>query len=97
MPVWLRQGHDFGFAGLRRTAAGINLIRSTRASIAATLEPIGAGILSYIFLHEYMQWPQILGGVLVIAAVIYLQLTQEHDEQAPNLLREKTKIHIEGE
>lgn len=68
---------------------GVNLIRSTRASIAATLEPIGAGILAYLFLHEYMTWLQILGGILVIAAVIYLQLTQEHDEQAPNLLREK--------
>lgn len=75
---------------------GVNLIRSTRASIAATLEPIGAGILSYIFLREYMQWPQLLGGVLVIAAVIYLQLTQEHDEQAPGLLREKARVKTES-
>jgi len=30
---------------------GINLIRSTHASITATLEPITAGIISYLFLN----------------------------------------------
>ena len=34
---------------------GINLIRSTRASITSTLEPIMAGIFAFIFLNEVME------------------------------------------
>ncbi|MEJ2102120.1 MAG: EamA family transporter, partial [Desulfobacterales bacterium] len=66
---------------------GINLIRSTRASITATLEPITAGLIAYIFLNEVMQSLQLLGGALVIAAVILLQLKQQHDDKAPALIR----------
>ncbi len=67
---------------------GINLIRSTRASITATLEPITAGIISYIFLNEIMEIPQITGGVIVIASIILLQLKQEdQDDKAPSVIR----------
>ena len=70
---------------------GINLIRSTRASITATLEPITAGLIAYIFLNEIMEPLQLLGGALVIAAVILLQLKQEHDDKAPGLIRARLK------
>jgi drug/metabolite transporter (DMT)-like permease len=66
---------------------GINLIRSTRASITATIEPITAGIISYIFLNEIMEIPQITGGVIVIASIILLQLNQEQDDKAPGIIR----------
>ncbi len=66
---------------------GINLIRSTRASITATLEPITAGVISYIFLSEVMEFLQITGGVLVVVSVIMLQLKQEHDDRTPDILR----------
>jgi drug/metabolite transporter (DMT)-like permease len=66
---------------------GINLIRSTRASITATLEPITAGIFSYIFLNEIMEALQILGAMLVIISVIILQLKQEYDEKTPQVIR----------
>ena len=49
---------------------GINYIRSTRASITATLEPISAGFIAYLFLGEILEPLQILGGVLVIAAIV---------------------------
>ena len=68
---------------------GINLIRSTRASITATLEPITAGIISYIFLNEILEIPQITGGVIVIASIILLQLNQEQDDKAPSVIRAK--------
>ena len=68
---------------------GINLIRSTRASITATLEPITAGIISYIFLNEIMEIPQITGGVIVIASIILLQLNQKQDDKAPSIIRAK--------
>lgn len=66
---------------------GINLIRSARASITGTLEPITAGVLSYFFLGEAMEPLQIAGGVLVLSAVVLLQIRQEVDEKAPALIR----------
>ena len=66
---------------------GVNLIRSTRASITATLEPIMAGILSFFFLHETMGFGQLLGAGLVILSVIVLQINQEQDAKAPARLR----------
>ncbi len=66
---------------------GINYIRSTRASITATLEPISAGFIAYLFLGEILEPLQILGGVLVIAAIVLLQLQSEQDELTPELIR----------
>jgi drug/metabolite transporter (DMT)-like permease len=67
--------------------AGINLIRTTRASITATLEPITAGVAAHIFLHEIMEPLQLIGGALVIASIVLLQVNQERDEKSPALLR----------
>ena len=69
--------------------AGINHIRSTRASITATLEPIFAGFLAFIFLGERLLLLQMIGGCMVILAIVLLQLQQEHDELAPALIRTK--------
>ena len=66
---------------------GVNLIRSTRASITAILEPITAGVVSYVFLKETMAPLQIAGGLLVIGSIVLLQLKQEQDEKAPALMR----------
>jgi drug/metabolite transporter (DMT)-like permease len=66
---------------------GINYIRSTRASITATLEPISAGFIAYLFLGEVLEPLQILGGVLVITAIVLLHLRSEQDELTPELIR----------
>ena len=68
---------------------GINLIRSTPASITATLEPITAGFLSFVFLGETMGPLQISGGVLVLASVVLLQYSQEIDKNTPEVIRSK--------
>ena len=68
---------------------GINLIRSTHASITATIEPISAGIISYIFLGEVMDALQITGAILVMGSVILLQLDSQKDEKSPDVLRSK--------
>jgi len=74
--------------------AGINHIRSTRASITATLEPIFAGFLAFILLGETLLLLQVVGGCMVILAIVLLQLQQEHDELAPALIRtQKDGIH----
>jgi drug/metabolite transporter (DMT)-like permease len=67
--------------------AGINYIRSTRASITATLEPIFAGFLAFILLGERLLLLQVVGGGMVILAIVLLQVQQEHDEMAPALIR----------
>ncbi|RJQ57279.1 MAG: EamA family transporter [Desulfobacteraceae bacterium] len=51
----------------------IRRIRATHASIAATLEPITAGLVSFIFLGESMEPLQLLGAILVIASVVLIQ------------------------
>jgi len=66
---------------------GINLIRATRASITSTLEPMVAGFLAYFFLGETLEGLQVLGGVMVIAAIILLQLQSEEDPRAPAFIR----------
>jgi drug/metabolite transporter, DME family len=68
---------------------GISLIRSTRASITATLEPISAAVVSYFFLGEALAPLQVLGGALVIVAVIILQLRREYDCKTPDLIRQR--------
>ena len=64
-----------------------HLIRATRASITSTLEPIVAGFLAYFFLGETLEGLQVLGGAMVIAAIILLQLQSEEDPRAPAFIR----------
>lgn len=70
---------------------GVNLIRSTRASITAILEPIAAGLLAFWFLGEAMAPPQIAGGILVLGSIILLQRTHQRDDKAPALLRGRNR------
>jgi len=70
---------------------GINYIRSTRAIITATLEPISAGVLAFFLLGEVLEPFQIIGGVFVIGAIVLLQLQREKDEMTPALIRARNK------
>ena len=58
---------------------GIKLIRPTRASITATLEPVTAGVISFFLLDEVMEAAQVIGAVLVIASVVILQIRKDPD------------------
>jgi drug/metabolite transporter (DMT)-like permease len=55
---------------------GIKRIQPTHASITATLEPISAGAVASIFLGEVMLPLQIIGGLIVIASIILLQMNK---------------------
>ncbi|MCP4118459.1 MAG: EamA family transporter [Desulfobacteraceae bacterium] len=66
---------------------GVSLIRSARAGITATLEPIAAGLIAYLFLGESMEPLQIAGAVLVIMVIIVLQLNKEEGKLTPEQLR----------
>jgi DME family drug/metabolite transporter len=54
-------------AALRYLEAGV-------ASILATFEPVVATLLAYFVLHETIQWPQLLGGGLILSAAVLLQV-----------------------
>lgn len=68
---------------------GINFIRSTRAMITATLEPVAAGFIAWIFLGESLEPLQILGAVLSVCAVVTLQVGSEQDSLAPQMVRNR--------
>jgi drug/metabolite transporter (DMT)-like permease len=68
---------------------GINYIRSTRALITATLEPIFAGLFAFVFLGESLQMPQLAGVAFVLFAILLLQTQRESDSLAPHVIRNK--------
>lgn len=53
---------------------GIQQIRADRAAIAATLEPVVATGLAWVWLGQSLSLLQIVGGILVLLAVVSLQL-----------------------
>ena len=71
---------------------GISHIRSTRASITATLEPISAAVFAYIFVGEIFEPLQILGGACVIASIMLLQWQREHDDLSPEIIRRQKNM-----
>jgi drug/metabolite transporter (DMT)-like permease len=48
-------------------------LEASRTSITSTLEPVVAGVVAFFFLGEKMGFLQIVGGILVIAAIVLLQ------------------------
>jgi DME family drug/metabolite transporter len=56
---------------------GLRLIRATHASITATLQPIAAAMLAFLFLGEAMSPWQLVGVGLVVASIIVLQIGKE--------------------
>jgi drug/metabolite transporter (DMT)-like permease len=66
---------------------GVNYIRSTRASITATLEPICAALMAFLLLGETLEIWQMVGGALVIFSIVLLQLNREQNEMAPVNIR----------
>jgi len=64
---------------------GIKMIRPTRACITATIEPIIAGLISWLIVGEKMDAVQIGGGVLVIFSVVLLQLKSESVDKLSNV------------
>ncbi len=59
-------------SGFGLYAAGLRDLSASSASITATVEPVMAAGLAFILLHEVVGPGQLLGGALVIAAVVLL-------------------------
>lgn len=54
---------------------GLQYLGAARGSVVITLQPVLTVLFSTLFLHEQLSLQQWLGGVLVIAAVVMLQLS----------------------
>ncbi|MBI3914451.1 MAG: EamA family transporter [Chloroflexi bacterium] len=54
--------------------AGLKIVPASNASLVATVEPVAAGALSFLFLGERLEMWQLIGGALVIGGAIWLSL-----------------------
>jgi DME family drug/metabolite transporter len=54
--------------------SALKYIEAGAASIIATFEPVVATLLAYFVLHESLYWHQLIGGGLILAAVLLLQI-----------------------
>lgn len=53
--------------------AGIERLGPSRASIISTMEPVGTAVLSALLFADWLSPLQIVGGLLVLAGVVWLQ------------------------
>ena len=58
---------------------GVERVKAERAVIAATLEPVVAGVVAWVWLDQVLSGMQLLGGALILAAVVSLQLRRDPD------------------
>lgn len=63
------------YAGLRTTSG-------SAATIATLTEPLSAAVLAALLLGERLPWPALVGGALILAAVVALHPTDEHPAPA---------------
>lgn len=68
---------------------GLARIEAGRASIIATIEPVTSVLLAWLVLGEPLRGWQVLGGALVLGAVVLLQLPglSRRDQPIPELSR----------
>lgn len=65
-------------------AWGIARVRAERAAIAATLEPVIAAVVAWVWLGQSLSASQVAGGLLVVAAVAFLQGTARQPLVVPD-------------
>jgi DME family drug/metabolite transporter len=63
------------YAGLRTTSG-------SAATVATLVEPLSAALLAAVLLGERLTWPALLGGALILAAVVALHPVEEHPAPA---------------
>ncbi len=66
-------------------AWGVARVRAERAAIAATLEPVFAAVVAWVWLGQDLSASQLVGGALVISAVAFLQVRRRQLLVAPDV------------
>ncbi|MGB4442555.1 MAG: DMT family transporter [Coriobacteriia bacterium] len=67
----------------------LHLIEATQASVTSTVEPVIAGIAAWFIFSEHLGWLQLLGGALVIAAVVLSQFRTRMPAEMPVVADER--------
>ncbi|MEA3327505.1 MAG: DMT family transporter, partial [Chloroflexota bacterium] len=60
----------------------LQLMGAARGSVIMTLQPVLAVLISTIFLGEVLTLQQWVGGILVIAAIVMLQLSADSSKKS---------------
>ena len=68
---------------------GLGRIRSSEAGIIATLEPLTAAVIAYVWLHQSLSGWQIAGGALVIVGIALIQVDRP---ASPDVLTERAAV-----
>lgn len=55
----------------------MNYLPASITNLLATLEPAMTSVEAYIFLDERMTFLQIIGGLIILSAVLIVQLEKE--------------------
>ncbi len=63
--------------------AGLGVLGAVRTSIISTVEPFFTALLGILVLHDSLQLRTILGGALVVAAVLLIELSSQHRARGP--------------
>jgi drug/metabolite transporter, DME family len=67
---------------------GVQRVRAERAVIVATLEPVVAGVIAWAWLGQTLSVVQVVGGAIVIACVVALQIRSRTEATEPALVPE---------
>ena len=62
---------------------GLKWVSPTQATITGMLEPVVGGVAAYLALSERLQPSQMMGGVLIVGAVVLLQVRPAKKVSAP--------------
>jgi drug/metabolite transporter (DMT)-like permease len=77
LPVWLGLGVVVVFGTLLPFAMfllGLGRISAPHASLTSTLEPVVAAAVAFAVLGETLDWPQVVGGALILVGIGLVQL-----------------------
>ncbi|EKQ19579.1 permease of the drug/metabolite transporter (DMT) superfamily [Lacticaseibacillus paracasei] len=58
--------------------ASLQFISPTAATLLDAFEPLGATVVSVVFLHMHMGFAEILGGVIIILTVAMMAMATPH-------------------
>ena len=62
---------------------GVERIQAERAVIAATLEPVVAGVVAWVWLSQVLSLLQLIGGSIIVVAVASLQMKRREQTATP--------------
>jgi drug/metabolite transporter (DMT)-like permease len=82
--------------GIGGLYVGIGMIGPSKVAIVSTIEPVVTVILAAIFFNEILLKEQFLGGTLILASILIIQLYKHKTEQT-GTTEEDTQVEAQGE